>query len=435
MFQERALLARNFAAPAVPPARLDAMLLTHAHLDHSGLMPRLVQGGYRRRIYSTAASADLARLVLEDSAHLQAEDLANKQQRHAEQGRQSPHPYKPLYTVDDVQSTLKLLSPVAYGQPLQLNDRVTVTYHDAGHILGSASLEIAVRQRGRTRTIFFSGDLGMWDKPLIRPPELPHHADYLVMESTYGDSDHDEREPIADQLAEAINQTVQRGGNIVVPTFALERAQELLYYLAGLLAANRIPHLMVFLDSPMAVDATAVFQHHRECLTPAAAAQLDGPDSPLHFPGLVLAKTVDQSKAINHLRGSCVILAGAGMCTGGRIKHHLAQNLGRAESTILFVGYQAQGTLGRQIADGATHVRVLGRELEVRAAVRTIHGLSAHADRSALLRWAGGLAEKPRQLFLTHGEEPVSLALAKTVEAQLNWPVTVPEYRQIVELD
>jgi metallo-beta-lactamase family protein len=435
MFQERPFLERNFAAPAVPPARLDAMLLTHAHLDHSGLVPRLVRGGYQRRVYSTAASVELARLVLEDSARLQAEDLANKQQRHAQQGRQSPHPYEPLYTVGDVENALKLLSPVAYGEALALNDRVTVTYHDAGHILGSASLEVAVRQRGRTRTMVFSGDLGMWDKPLIRAPELPRRADYLIMESTYGAGDHDRSVPVEEQLAQAINETVQRGGNLVIPTFALERAQELMYYLGTLLRAGRIPHLMMFLDSPMAVDATAVFQRHRECLTPEAAAQVAGPDSPFHFPGLVLAKTVAQSKAINHLRGSCLILAGAGMCTGGRIKHHLAQNLGRPESTVLFVGYQSQGTLGRQIADGAPRVRVLGQEVAVRAQVRTIHGLSAHADRSALLRWAGSLTEKPRQLFLTHGEEQVSLALAETIGTQLHWSVAVPEYRQTVELE
>jgi metallo-beta-lactamase family protein len=439
MFQERPFQERNWAPWAVAPGRIDAMLLTHAHLDHSGLVPRLVRDGYGRRIYTTAASVELTRLVLEDSARIQEEDLAFKQQRHAQEGRKGPHPSTPLYSVADTEAALKLLSPVPYGQALQLNDRVTVTYHDAGHILGSASLEVAVRSGGKTRgsvrTVLFSGDVGMFDKPLIRAPELPRQADYLVMESTYGDSDHDRSTPVEEQLAKVVNETVQRGGNVVVPTFAIERAQELLYYLSRLLAAGRIPNLMVFLDSPMAVNATAVFERHRECLTPEAVAALGGPDSPLNFPGLVLAKTVAQSKAINHLRGSCVILAGAGMCTGGRIKHHLIENLAGPKSTVLFVGYQSQGTLGREIEGGAAQVRVLGRELAVKAQVRTIRGLSAHADRSALLRWAGALAEKPRQLFLTHGEEKVALSLAETIRTQLKWAVTVPEYRQTVSLD
>ncbi len=434
LFQERPFLERNWKQCPVPPQSIEAVLLTHAHLDHSGLLPRLVRHGFHGPIYTTGASAELAALVLHDSARLQQEDLEIKQARHQREGRLSPHPYEPLYTPDDAQRALGLFRRVAYDQPLKVDQALTVTWHDAGHILGSGLLEIVVREGERERHLVFSGDLGQWNTPIIKDPTLLTRADYVVMESTYGDKDHDGAGTIEEQLARVINETHARGGNLIVPTFAIERAQELVFYLGRLTRAGKIPHLMVFLDSPMAVDATDIFRRHPECFDPQIQALLKQQESPFTPPGVVFCRTTDQSKAINHLRGSAIIMAGSGMCTGGRIKHHLDHHLERPESTILFVGYQSQGTLGRQIMDGAREVRLFGRMRPVRAQVAQIHGMSAHAGRSDLLRWIGSLQAAPRQVFITHGEEEVSLALARELQQKFQWNVLVPQYGQAAEL-
>lgn len=440
LFQERAYLERNWAPPPFDPTSLDAVLLTHAHLDHCGLLPRLVKGGLRAPVFVTPATRELAQLVLLDSAKLQAEDAAFKRARHEREGRVGPHPYATLYDEADVRETLGLMRVMDYERPLDLGAGLTVTCHDAGHILGSASVSIDAQQGGKRQRLVLSGDLGLWNKPLVRDPVLLEGADYVVMESTYGDHDHpgNESGSVADALAEVINQTVQRGGNVVIPTFAIERAQEIVYHLGNLLRAGRIPHLLVFMDSPMAVDATDVFQRHAQDLDEDARQRLAAGVSPFAFPGLVLCRTAEQSKAINRVRGSCVIMAGSGMCTGGRIKHHLAHNIERPEATILFVGYQGRGTLGREILEGATQVRIFGQQRQVRARVRQLFGMSAHADRSTLLRWASHMsangAAPPRQLFLTHGEEDVALALAQTLRQDLHWNVSVPAYGDTVSL-
>jgi len=444
LFQERPFQQRNWAVPPFDPVALDAVLLTHAHLDHCGLLPRLVKAGYRGPVYVTAATRELAQLVLLDSAKLQAEDLALKRLRHGLEGRIAPHPYEPLYDEADARRAFALMRVVEYEHPLELGDGLTATYYDAGHILGSALLSVAgPGSDGPPRRLAFSGDLGLWDKPLVRDPALLDSADYVVMESTYGDQDHPHpRKPgesVADVLAEVINQTVARAGNIVIPTFAIERAQEIVYHLGNLLRAGRIPHLLVFMDSPMAVDATYVFARHTDDLDEDTRARLAAGRSPFEFPGLVLCRSTAQSKSINRVRGSCVIMAGSGMCTGGRIKHHLARNIERPESTVLFVGYQARGTLGREILEGEREVRILGQRYTVRAAVCKVPGMSAHADRSTLLRWAGHFAENgrrpPRQLFLTHGEEAVSEGLAQTIRQQWGWNVSVPAYGEVADLE
>jgi metallo-beta-lactamase family protein len=434
MYQERDLLDRNWEPFPVPPRQLDAVVLTHAHLDHCGWLPRLVREGFRGPIYATPATVELAEIVLRDSAKIQEEDAAFKQKRHRKEGRRGPHPEVPLYTVDDVERALPRFQPTPYGEPLALAEGVEARFHDAGHILGSASVEFSVPNGEAPMRILFSGDLGQWDKPLLRDPESIERADHVVMESTYGDRDHEARQDVEEQLAKIVVETVAAGGNVVVPVFAIERAQEMMYHLSRLLEGGRIPPVPVFLDSPMAVEATAIFERHRECFDEETWELIRSGRQPLRFPGLKLVRSVEESKEINDHRGPSIIMAPSGMCNAGRIKHHLVHNLGRTESTILFTGYQARGTLGRQLLEGSREVRIHGRPWLVRARVAELHGFSGHADRGGLLRWLGALQSPPRRLNLVHGEAEASLALAKRVRETLGWTVAVPEFGESVKL-
>lgn len=435
LFQERAYQERNWESSPVPPKTIDGVLLTHAHLDHSGLIPRLVHQGFNKKILTTAATRDLAEIILEDSAHIQEEDAAFKAKRHRREKRKGRHPEKPLYTAQDVKPAMRLFKSAPYNEPQRLNEHVSVTFRDAGHILGSALLEIQASENGHDRRIVFSGDIGQWDKPIIRDPSVIEQADYVVMESTYGARNHIDAGSHEDQLCEVINATVEAGGNIIIPTFAVERAQELMFHIGRLVHQDRIPHLMVFLDSPMAVDVTEVFRRHGKCMDDEARALLEAGEPPLRFPGLKLVHTSHESKAINRIKGSCIIMAGSGMCTAGRIKHHLVKNISRPESTIVFVGYQANGTLGRQIVSGKPAVRIHGAEHPVRARVAQLHGFSAHADQDGLMRWVGHLQSPPRRIFLTHGEEEAADALAARIHDEHGWPVDVPEYQAEFELE
>jgi metallo-beta-lactamase family protein len=434
MFQERAHLGRNWEPSPIPPDSIDYVLLTHAHLDHSGLLPRLVSEGFTQTILTTAATKDLAEIILKDAARIQVEDAAFKRRRHKREGRKGRYPVVPLYKPVDAREAMALFREAPYSRPMPLNDHVTVTYHDAGHIVGSAMLEVAVRGNGQTQTLVFSGDIGQWDKPIIRDPSVFERADYVIMESTYGDRDHDEVRAVEEQLGEVINSTVDAGGNILIPTFAVERAQELMYHIGKLLREDRIPHLLAFLDSPMAVDVTKVFRRHRECMDEEARQLLSSGKPLFRFPGLKLVRQTRESKAINRIRGSCIIMAGSGMCTAGRIKHHLVRNVSRPESTLVFVGYQAGGTLGRLLVDGEPVVRILGTQHEVRARIAQIHGFSAHADRTGLLRWLGHLKRPPRRVFLVHGEQDATNRLAEEIRTKWSWAVEVPDYQDEYEL-
>jgi metallo-beta-lactamase family protein len=434
MFQERAYVARNWEESPIPPGEIDAVLLTHVHIDHSGLLPKLVRDGFRGPIYCTAASASLADIVLRDSAEIQVEDAEYKRKRHAKEGRRGRHPEVPLYTVQDVERTLPRIREAHYYQPVRIGDRLQVTFCDAGHILGSAMLDIRLQENGTSRRILFSGDIGQWDKPLIRDPTLFDSADYVVMESTYGDREHEDSGDIESQLCDVINRTVDRGGNVVIPTFAVERAQEVIYHLGRLVHEKQIPNVDLFLDSPMAVDVTEVFRQHRSCLDEETWNLINSNHPPLRFPGLHLIRSSKESRAINSIKSPCIIMASSGMCTAGRIKHHLRQNIKRPESTILFVGYQGRGTLGRSILDGHDQVRIHGRNYPVRAETAQIHGFSGHADRTGLLRWLGHLSPPPKRVFLTHGEEDSAESLARSIRRELNAEVTIPEYQQTVQL-
>ncbi len=434
LFQERAFLERNWNPSPVDPASVDFLLLTHAHLDHCGLIPKFVREGFSNPIYCTSPTIDLTHLVLEDSAKIQEEDAAYKKRRHQKENRYTDFPELPLYGVEDAKRAFTLLKGVDYGKSIALNSNVTVRYHEAGHILGSAMIEVNITENAARKTIIFSGDVGLWHKPLIRDPDTFQSADVVIMESTYGDRDHPVAQSIEDQLAAIVTSTAKRGGNVIIPTFAIDRAQELMFHFSNLVQQKRMPAIDVYIDSPMAVDATAIYKKHCDMMDAQTSAMLKAGQNPFRFPGLKLIQTVEESKAINNGAMPRIIMAGSGMCTGGRIKHHISHNISRPESTILFAGYQANGTLGREILDRAPQVRIHGRMHQVKAHIERLDGISAHADRKTLLRWLGEFTTKPKQLFLTHGEESVSLALAKTVRDQLGWNVEVPEYQQISEV-
>ena len=428
LFQEREYLGRNWKPFVFDPSSLDLVLLTHAHLDHSGLLPKLVREGFRGRVLTTTVTKELLPVVLQDSAHLQEEDAAYKKKRHAHEGRQGPYPEVPLYTVEDALAVSSHVQDIPYRRTLDLSRRLSLTFHDAGHILGSAMAELKFQEGDGEKSLVFSGDVGQRDKPIVRNPSVFDRADYIVLESTYGDSRHQDPQNVEDMLWDVIGQAVREGGNVVVPTFALERAQDLLFYLSRLSAAQRLPHISTFLDSPMAAQVTEIFERHLDFMDAQTQALFRSGHHPFRFPGLHLVQTIEESKAINSIRASSIILAGSGMCTGGRIKHHLTRNISRPESVILFVGYQARGTLGRQIVEGSPTVRIHGQFYPVRAKVVQIQGLSAHADQQDLLRWLGYLRAAPQGIFLTHGEPEKAEALAGLLAKQFGWRARIPDY-------
>jgi len=435
LYQERELRDRNWEKFPVSPGDIDAVLLTHAHLDHCGLLPKLVKEGFRGRIHCTAATAEIARIILLDSAHIQEEDAEHKRKRHEREGRKGAHPDVPLYTTADADAVTPLFSPVDYGEPVDLGAGVTAKFCDAGHVFGSSTITLTAQTDGQTRRILFSGDVGRKDKPILDDPDAAGEADYVLVESTYGDRVHEPTENVEGQLAEIINTAVEAGGNIVIPSFALERSQELLYHLNELLIADRIPHLVTFLDSPMAIRITKVFDEHPELFDEEMARRMKAEMSPFDFPGLKMTMSTAESKAINRIKGSAVIIAGSGMCTGGRIKHHLVQNISRPECTVLFVGYQAEGTLGRHIVAGSREVRIHGEKRQVLARVEQVHGFSAHADRDELVSWLSGLKSPPRQVFVVHGEEAAALAFRDYLTDKTGWPASAPNYLDEVTLD
>ena len=428
LYQEREFRARNWDPLPIAHRTLDAVLLTHAHLDHCGLLPKLVRDGFRGPIYATAATCEIARIMLADSARLQQEDAEFKRRRHQRERRKGSFPEVPLYTVEDAEACFPLFSPVRYGESTRIGDGIEATFYDAGHVLGSSMIKVAVSRNGEKRTVLFSGDVGRQDKPILRDPTLFSEADYVLVESTYGDRLHQDSADMGDSLAEIVTSTRKAGGNVVVPSFALERAQEVLYYLNEFLVENRVPRLLVFLDSPMAVSITEIFERHPELFDEEMTTLVGRNKSPFDFPGLKMVETVDESKAINQVQGTIVIIAGSGMCTGGRIKHHLVTNISRPESTILFVGYQASGTLGRHIVNGAKKIRILGQQHPVKARIAQIDGLSAHADRDELLRWLSGLRKAPRHVFVTHGEEEAAESFGEFLRESTGWDVSVPGY-------
>jgi metallo-beta-lactamase family protein len=434
LFQERDYSHRNWEAFPVPPGQIDFVLLTHVHLDHCGLVPKLVKEGFVGEILLTPASKMLFPVVILDSARMQEEDAASKKKRHDEEGRIGPYPEVPLYTVQDAEKCFSLLKDVPYEEFLSLSDQVKVCFHDAGHILGSAMIELVFQDEKGSRNIIFSGDIGQWDKPLSSNPSVFDRADYVVMESTYGDRNHDSQQGIDDKLCSIVNDTVRTGGNVLIPVFAVERAQELLYHFSRLARAKRIPYVVTFLDSPMAVEITRVFEQCKKYFDAETQELFKAGQSPFDFPGLKLVESVEASKAINLIRGSAIIMAGSGMITGGRIKHHLVREVTRPESTLLFVGYQAAGTLGRKILDGVSPVRILGKYYPVRIKVEKMDGFSAHAGMDDLHRWLSSFKSPPKHIFLTHGEEKSIQSLEDYLRSKGGWEVSAPAYLEEYDL-
>jgi metallo-beta-lactamase family protein len=395
------------------PRGIDFLLLTHAHLDHCGRIPLLVKRGFRGEIVTTAASRELARLVLLDSARLNEEEVRRRTRHESAHERRSAN--APLYSVVDTMRSFDYFGhTVAYDRPLGLAPGLRATFIDAGHILGSASVLLDLDERGSKRRVLFSGDLGNSGRPLLRDPTPPPRSDVVVIETTYGDRLHKPLPPSVEELYDAIGETFSRGGNVVIPTFALERAQELLFYLREGRESGRLPRAMeVFLDSPMAISATEIFGAHPECYDQQTAELFREGRDPLDFPGLHLTRDTAESIALNRITSGAVIMAGSGMCTGGRVRHHLEHNIERPESSIVFVGFAARGTLARRIIDGASEVTIFGRPLQVRSRLHTINGFSAHADRDELLAWHASAS--PQRTFLVHGEEETMQRFAESL--------------------
>ena len=408
------------------PASLQAVVISHAHLDHSGLLPRLVASGYNGPIYATEATCELLELMLLDSAHIQEHDAEWENKWRARSGKP---PVVPLYTTLDAEKALKARRPLPYEQATEVAPGVSITYHDAGHILGSAIVEVEIHDHHLTRHVVFSGDLGNTCSPLMRNPKTLKRADLVLMESTYGDRDHRCSEATLDELAEILQQAHRDGGNVLIPSFAVGRTQDLIYHLGRFYQEGRLPQQAVFLDSPMAIRANAIYSRNYDQFAEADLGMLRAKNVKRvedWLPILRCTPTPEESMAINRIKSGAIIIAGSGMCTGGRIVHHFKHNIWRQECHVVFPGFQARGTLGRSIVDGAEFIKVLHQRFAVRAKVHTLGGFSAHAGRAQLIDWVSHFDHHP-ELYLVHGELEKMQALQKTLKEQLNWDASIPE--------
>ena len=425
LFQgNKELRLRNWATLPIPPASIDLLVLTHAHIDHTGYLPRLVSDGYRGPIYANSATQDLCNILLPDSAHLQEEDA-----RYAAEKGFSKHAQPlPLYTVEEAQAALTHIQSIPRDTSFKISPEFSVRGYDAGHILGSSSLEMTITENGRGIIVVFSGDIGRYDQPILKNPQTPPRADYLLCESTYGDRDHPAGSP-HDALAEIITKVAKRGGTIVIPSFAVGRAQTLLYVLRELEDQQRIPRLPLYVDSPMAISATELYlAHHEDHDLKFQREESNG--DPLNMHEVHMTKTAEESKQINKMTNPCIIISASGMATGGRVLHHLERRLPDSRNAVILPGYQAEGTRGRALADGARTLRIHGEDVPVNAEVFTISQFSAHAGQSELLRWLKGISAPPRQTFLVHGEPGPAKALRACIEQQFHWTVVQPAYAE-----
>ena len=421
--------ALNFAPFPFDPEEIAFVLLTHAHIDHSGRLPRLVRAGYSGPIYATSPTCDLAEIMLLDSAYIQEMEAEWRTRKARRAGRGGP---EPLYDQEDARKTIRLLKPVEYSKPVQLAPGVTAVFHDAGHILGSAFLELQLEEQGEQVKVLFSGDVGQPDQPIIRDPDFVKQTDYLLLESTYGDRLHERDGRPQDELAEILKQAKREGGNVIIPAFAVGRTQELLYFLREIIEQHHLD-MPIYVDSPLASRATEVYRKHREAFDEEAWKLVDEPGGIFDFPQLHYTQSADESRALNGKRG-VVIISASGMADAGRVRHHLKHNLWRPEAHVVIVGFQAQGTLGRRLLDGDKRVRIFGEEIAVKAHIDEISGLSAHADQAQLLDWASHFAP-PRLTILIHGELQSALTLERLLEEKLHFNVVVAEPNEIFDLD
>lgn len=419
------LRLRNWRDFPFDPKRLDGVVISHAHIDHTGSLPLLARRGYRGPIYCTPATAELLGVLLPDAAHLQEEEA----ERANRKGYSKHVPALPLYTTDDANAALAQLQPRSFHEPFVIAGTFTIRYRLAGHILGSATIEAGLPGGS---LIGFSGDLGRYDRPILLDPEPVPAADVLLLESTYGDRRHVDDVP--ETLTRVVGEAAQRGGALLVPAFVVDRTQELLWYLQQLEQAGKIPVLPVYVDSPSATEVSQIYRRHPDEFDPEMAAEVGAGNDPLRMKSVTYCRTQEESRRLNDLHGPVIIISASGMATGGRILHHLSQRLPDPKTTVMLVGYQSAGTRGRALQDGAKTLRMFGQDVPVRARVEQIHGLSAHADQDEILRWLGGFTRPPRQTWLVHGEPEGARALADTIRARLQWSVEVAAMEQRVPL-
>ena len=416
------------------PSYIDYVLVTHAHIDHSGRIPLLVKEGFSGPIYTTRLTAQLLSIMLRDSAHIQESDAQWQNQKGKRAGREE---VEPLYTLTDAEEALQLLKTQEYGQIFELCEGVEVRFCDAGHLLGSSCVEIWATENGVTKKLVFSGDLGNVDQPVIRDPSFVTEADYVIMESTYGDRNHQPPESYTEALAALIDDVFSKGGNIVIPSFAVGRTQELLYFLREIKnegMVKSVPNFTVCVDSPLAAEATKIYAGDLHgYLDEEAIAVLQGGDNLFTFPGLTLTQSTEESKALNMDKSSKIIISASGMCDAGRIRHHLKHNLWRPECAVVFVGYQGEGTLGRRLLEGAKSVKLFGEEIAVRARILNFPGLSSHADRDHLLDWIGHFSPKPDQVFVVHGDSEITDLFANDLNER-GIPAHAPLYEEVYDL-
>lgn len=421
---------------------IDFMLLTHAHIDHSGRIPKLYKDGYRGPIFATNATCDLCAIMLPDSGHIQETETEWKNRKRLRRGEDV---LVPIYDAETAVKSLELFRGVAYDQIIEIDDDIHVRFNDAGHMLGSSTIEVWIREEGQNKKIVFSGDIGNNDIPLLSEPTMIEDADFLVMESTYGDRMHIESENKAEKFIKIVTDTINQGGTVVIPSFAVGRTQEILYELNKFKGSPQdnpeferqfdiLMHTPVYVDSPLAISATEVFRENMDLFDEETQELIKRGDNPLEFPGLKFTQTVEESKELNESNESCIIISASGMCEVGRIKHHLKHNIWNPKNTILFVGYQAIGTLGRKIVDGAKTIKIFGEEVSVNARVEYIEGYSGHADQQGLLNFVYSFIKKPEHIFLVHGEEEGQKVLKDKIINDTEVPVTIPEYGETYEL-
>jgi metallo-beta-lactamase family protein len=422
------LRLRNWDPLPEKPESFDWCVLTHAHLDHTGYLPRLVRDGFRGPIYADAATIELCNLLLPDSAHIMEEDAQN-----AQRGGYTKHnPALPLYTPAEVEPVLKAFHEIPRADAFTISPQFTVRPHDAGHILGSSSLELTITENGMKTVVLFSGDIGRYDQPILKNPEAAPRCDVLLCESTYGDRDHPSGLP-EDALADIVNRVAKRGGVIVIPAFAVGRTQTIMYIMSKLENANRIPRLPVYVDSPMAISVTDLYLRHHEDHD-LTFTQEESSGNPLDAHTVHYMRAVEDSKKINNVKTPAIIISASGMATGGRVLHHIAQRAPDPRNAILLAGFQAEGTRGRALEDGAKTLRMYGEDVPVAAEVVNLRQFSAHAGKSELMRWLTGLPAPPRQTYLVHGEPAASATLKSAIESTFRWRVSLPAYLQSVDL-
>ncbi|HON14885.1 MAG TPA: MBL fold metallo-hydrolase [Spirochaetota bacterium] len=433
MFQgKQELTQRNQLHLIYAPPKIDCMLLTHAHIDHSGLIPKLVKEGFFGNIYTTKATADLCTVMLPDSAHIQEMDIKWINKRNKKLGRPE---VDPLYTVEDAEKCLENFVPLNYGDMIEIHPRIEVRFRDAGHILGSSFIEMWIAEKGKKTKVVFSGDIGTKNQAIIKDPEVLEDADIVLIESTYGNRLHKNREDTYNEFKKIILETYQRKGNIIIPAFAIERTQEIIYELNKLFKNKEIPPIPVYIDSPLAISATEIFRDNPQCFDDEMLKIINSGENPLDFPSLKFTRSTEESKLLSKEKSSAIIIAASGMCNAGRIQYHLQNNLYRPECSIVFVGYQAEGTLGRRIIEGAKQVKIYGEDIAVNAQIHTLGGFSAHADMNGLLEWLSTNKNPKTKVFVVHGEEEASLSFASLVSRELGFASYVPQWGEIVDLE